>query len=190
MARKNRERERDEQLAESRARAAACPGPISLESLTELAASADPRERRLALALMQREIYERDVPAIRFFPLARRLVGDPDNICRWQALFVVSECIESHPEDVWSVVLEYGDSPDEDMRDGLACVVFEHLLDEQFELVLPKVRAALPERSPEFCELVRWASGWIEKDAPRFRQVQQVLRTAARGQPGRARRGP
>ena len=190
MARKNRERQRDEQLAESRERAEAWPGPITFESVTELATHTDPRERRLALALMQREIYERDVPAFRFFPLARRLVGDPDNICRWQGLFVISECIESHPEDVWSAVLEYGDSPDEDMRSGVACVVFEHLLEQQFELVLPKLRAALPERSPDFCDTIRMAAGWIEKDAPRFRRVQQVLRTAARGQPGRARRGP
>ena len=184
MARKNRERERDEQLAESRERAKAWPGPISLEGLTELAASADTRERRLALALMQREIYERDVPAFHFFPLARRLVGDPDNICRWQALFVVSECDDTHLAAVLEVCAEHADSADADMRAGIACVVLEHVLDRHFDEALPWLREQARGASANFEETIRLCS-YAGHDGERGRRVEQVLRNAARGRRAR-----
>src|SRR5262249_41019656 len=160
------------------ARAEAWFGPISLELITGLARDKDPRERLVALALMQRQIYQAGVEPIVFFPLARELVADPDNTCRWQALIVVSESIETHPGEVWRVVVEHAHSPDEDMRAGVACVVLEHLIDLQFDVMLPWLRAELLKGSETFAQTVDMC--WFDhNEGLRYRTVQKLLRNSA-----------
>ena len=71
------------------------------------------------------------------------LLNDADNDCRWQALIVIGEHIESNPEDVWNITLEYGNSTDEDMRDGVATVLLEHLLEHFFDRFFPKLEVEI-----------------------------------------------
>jgi hypothetical protein len=76
-----------------------------------------------------------------YFSVARRLVRDPDNDCRWQALIVVGEFIDSNPRGVWQVVRRHGASDDADMRMGVATVLLEHLLERdrrRYERLVPK----------------------------------------------------
>lgn len=185
MTRGESEQEPSQQLRESRQRAADWRGPVDIESLTALASHRDSRERLLALSLMASQIYDAGVPPAQFLPLARKLVADPDNDCRWQALFVVAESLGDHVDEVWDVVLEHGDTADKDMQAGVACVVLEHLLDEHFDELLPKLRVALREKSENFARTVEFASHWLGEGSPRHRRVQQAIRLALRGRPRR-----
>ena len=79
---------------------------------------------------------------------ARSLIGHSDNDVRWQALIAVGQWIESSPEPVWEVVLEHGESEDEDMRMGVATVLLEHLLEYHFDAYFPLVRARIEAGAP------------------------------------------
>lgn len=74
------------------------------------------------------------------FERARSLVGHCDNDVRWQALIAIADWIETDPERVWEVVLEYGDSQDEDMRTGVATVLMEHVLEHYFDSYFQQLR--------------------------------------------------
>src|ERR1041384_2778094 len=80
--------------------------------LARLATSSDPDERLLTLALVRRQIGAGEPPEP-YLSIARKLVTDPDNDCRWQALIVVGEAIATNPDSVWEVIAEYGSRPDE-----------------------------------------------------------------------------
>lgn len=99
-----------------------------------------------------------------FLDLARKLIGDDDNDCRWQAAIVVSESIESNPEGVWEAICEFADSQDEDMRDAIATVLLEHLLEHHFERFFDRVKGKVEAGSPMFADTLRrcWAFGEAE----------------------------
>ena len=97
-------------------------------------------DRRRALYLMRRQIEERG-HQIAYLRLARSLIGDRSNKCRWQALIVVGEFIKIAPDAVWNIARKYGVSKDEDMRNGVATVLLEHLLEYHFSEIFPKVKS-------------------------------------------------
>ncbi len=83
------------------------------------------------------------------FDRARSLIGHADNDVRWQALIAVSNWIYAgRPEPVWEVVLEHGESEDDDMRMGVATVLLEHLLEHYFDDYFPRVRARIEAGAP------------------------------------------
>jgi len=45
---------------------------------------------------------------------------------RWQAIVAVGEFIEEEPEAVWSFIVRWGASPDEDLRAAIATCLLEH----------------------------------------------------------------
>jgi hypothetical protein len=94
-------------------------------NLAEMVASVDPAQRLRELRLIRKQI-EAGTGTSFFFDLARPLINDPNNDCRWQAMIVVGEFIEQNPEAVWQVICEFGVSKDEDMRDAVATVLLEH----------------------------------------------------------------
>lgn len=104
-----------------------------------MGAAADPRSRLFGLALARKRIEAGDDPS-EYYEFARRLVADADNDCRWQAVIVVGELVDSDPEAVWDVVEQFGDSPDSDMRTAVATVLLEELLDRYVEEYFPCVR--------------------------------------------------
>src|SRR5947209_14654573 len=96
----------------------------NLKTLAKLAASSKAAERLESLQIMRRQI-EAGRQSRGYLELARRLVKDTDNNCRWQALVVVGQYIRADPEAVWRVICEDGVSQDEDMRVGVATVLLE-----------------------------------------------------------------
>ena len=95
--------------------------------LERMAKNRSARRRLRALLIMRKQIAEgRDLKS--YLRLARRMIDDPNNNCRWQALIVVGEFIEDHPDEIWTVVKRYATHEDSDMRMGVACVLLEHLL--------------------------------------------------------------
>jgi hypothetical protein len=76
---------------------------------------------------------------------------------RWQAILHVENYVESNPEEVWQFVQRWGGSPQEDLRDAIACCLLEHLLEVHFQLVFPRVEAAVRE-NPAFADT--WCRCW------------------------------
>ena len=58
---------------------------------------------------------------------------------RWQAIMDVADFIPSNPEEVWSFAARWGCSDDPDLRDAIATCVLEHLLQNHFERVFPRL---------------------------------------------------
>jgi hypothetical protein len=61
---------------------------------------------------------------------------------RWQAMLKIEHFILSHPEPIWEFALRWGSHPDADLRTAVATVLLEHLLEDHFESLFPRVRDA------------------------------------------------
>ncbi len=118
----------DKQLKRAFERAAGEFQSIPIPKLAEMCRSRSADRRLLALMLMRRQM-ERRGPIRGYLPMAKRLIVDANNNCRWQALIVIGEFIRGTPEVVWPIVLRCGSSADDDMRTGVACVLLEDLLE-------------------------------------------------------------
>src|SRR6267378_7238627 len=68
---------------------------------------------------------------------------DDANDPRWQAIIEVAEFVESEPLQVWEFAKRWGSSDQEDLRLAIATCVLEHLLEHHFELLFPKIEAAV-----------------------------------------------
>jgi hypothetical protein len=66
-------------------------------------------------------------------------VEDP----RWQAVIQISHFVAEEPEVVWPFVLRWGSHEDEDLRTAIATCLLEHLLEYHFDLIFPRVEAAV-----------------------------------------------
>jgi hypothetical protein len=64
---------------------------------------------------------------------------------RWQAIIEVGSHIESSPGEVWHFARKWGNYPQEDIRDAIACCLLEHLLEYHFDLLFPQVEQAVKE---------------------------------------------
>lgn len=105
---------------------------IDLSDISKLLESAESDDRLHGLVSMRRWIQEQGIRE-EFFGLAEPLIRDPNNHCRWQALILIGEFIESKPDRVWAVIEEYAQSHDEDMRMAVATVLLEHLREQHPE---------------------------------------------------------
>ncbi|MCK4293905.1 MAG: hypothetical protein KAY65_11960 [Planctomycetes bacterium] len=152
---------------------------FSTDELSTLAASKESGDRLFALALMRKQIKQGDDPSD-YFDLARSLVGDADNNCRWQALVLISELIDSTPENVWDVVAEHGDSQDADMRTAIACVLLEHLLDFDFETYFAKVRDEIHKGRYRLIDTLETCS-FDRGDGLNYRKARSFVKNAKRG---------
>jgi hypothetical protein len=57
-------------------------------------------------------------------------------------VIAVAEFIESNPEPVWSFILRWGCSEDEDLRMAIATCALEHLLEHHFDVFISRVEEA------------------------------------------------
>jgi len=128
--------------------AAEYPSAPQLGDLQGLCRSVHAETRLMGLFLVRREI-ERLGPKPDYFHLGRTAIDDADNDCRWQGLIIVGEYIPTQALAVWEIIANYGESQDEDMRTGIACVLLEHLL-EQDERTYRPMAEALAARSSLF----------------------------------------
>ena len=60
-----------------------------------------------------------------------------DEAVRWAAAAELGEYVVDHPERVWPIVLRFGSSETEDMRQAIATNVLEHLLEHHFDRYFP-----------------------------------------------------
>jgi hypothetical protein len=144
----------------------------SPQNLANMATSSDPAQRLLALRRMREQIHTGTSPTD-FLSLARPLVADSDNDCRWQALIVVGESVEVAPEIVWDVICEFGGSADEDMRAGVATVLLEHLLEHHLDTYLPKLRQRIESGNALLADTLRQCSAFGQA-VPRWKEVEEL----------------
>ena len=168
--------ENDEQLDDARERAKSYSGDTSVQSLRQMCLSDDSDTRILGLVLMRLQIDSAEL-LTDYFDIARQLIEDQNNTCRWQSIIVIGEFIESDPDSVWEVASYYGASDDEDMRDAVATVLLEHLLEYYFDTYFPRVRSLIQGGSMNLADTL--SSCWPFGDAEsRWDEVKAVLAEA------------
>lgn len=142
--------------------------------IEDLARSPEPASRLRSLQLMREAIANGQEPTD-FFELARQLIGDENNDCRWQAAIVVGESVELNPDGVWQVICKFGESRDEDMRDAVATVLLEHLLEHRFDECFARLKSRIEGGSRRLVDTLRrcWAFGEAEAKWP---EVEALLR--------------
>lgn len=181
---KQRERRRsalqERALHKAWAEADAISRSIPLDRLKQMASSAKARERLLALAVVRKQIEAGAKPS-EFLDFARGLVRDRDNNCRWQAVIVIGESIKSDPNAVWDVVAEFGNSPDDDMRAAIGCVLLEHLLDKYFEWFFPLAQDQVRRGRHRFLDTIRMC--WFNNRGANYEHAQRWIEEARRGMP-------
>jgi len=153
------------------------PFPHDLKDLAKMAGSGQDLQRLQALRMMREEIAAGGRPE-HYLPIACPLIGDTNNDCRWQALIVVGESVESNPAAVWDVICQHGESPDEDLRTGVATVLLEHLLEYHFDEYFPLLKERIEAGSGMLRDTLRrcWAFGQAE---PRWQEVIELTRPSA-----------
>jgi hypothetical protein len=152
---------------------------FSLRDIRELVRSPRPDNRLFALLLMRKQI-EEGIGPLSYYSLAKSLVPDSDNNCRWQSLIVISELVEAQPELVWNVVSKFGNSNDEDMRMAIACVLLEHLIDHDFDTYFTKVRELIHRGHYKFIDTLESCS-FTEISGVQRKKVRSFLTKAKRG---------
>jgi hypothetical protein len=154
------------------------PTHYSLSQLNAMIASPAAHQRLSALFIMRKQI-EEGIPPAAFLPLAQALVSDADNYCRWQALIVIGESVETDPEQVWQVVEKFGASDDADMRAGVACVLLEELLAHHFATYFPIVQERVESGDEAFAATfsICWKHGQTEEaeNAALFDSLQAAI---------------
>ncbi len=128
---------------------------------------------------MRKQI-EDGIDPLSYYSLAKSLVSDSDNNCRWQSLTVISELIETQPELVWEVVSKFGDSNNKDMRMAIACVLLEHLIDYDFDTYFTKVSELIHRGRYGFIDTLEFCS-FVEISEVQRKRVQSFLIKAKRG---------
>jgi len=103
----------------------------SIRALRAQLRSTKTRERLAAIDYMQ----GRGLKG--YFTLARSALHDRDSNVRWQAAILMGEFIPLYPAAIWRVVLHYGKSRSQDVRDMIACVLLEHVVQQHPDVYYP-----------------------------------------------------
>lgn len=138
-----------------------------IESDTELVRlleEGDLSQQLAALREMRNRISSDGEP-ISFFQIARKHIDRNENDVRWQSLIVIGEYIPFRKMNgqIWDVIISHNHA-DEDMKDALATVLLEHLLEHDFSTIFPKVFAEVELGNTHLLDLLErcWPFGEAE----------------------------
>ncbi len=99
---------------------------------------------------------------------------------RWQAIIEIERFTEENPEPVWAFALKWGRHANADLRMAIATCLLEHLLECHFDLIFPRVEAAV-KRSRRFADTfcLCWKLDQAEEpaNARRMDRLQRRLRS-------------
>lgn len=109
--------------------------------------------------------------------LAGGRVSDPrESDPGWQAMLDLQDrFVRSNPDEVWSFVLRWGKHSRKNLRAAVGCCLLEHLLEHHFEILFPRVQAAV-RKSRRFRDTLRQCY-WMG-DAARPRNARALDRLA------------
>lgn len=102
------------------------------ESLLRLYLRGDLRSRRLCVDYLRAGL---GVRGNRQFILGMcdGMIPDRSTYVRWQALLMLGQHAERHPDEIWPSVLKWGTVQNRDIRRGVACCILEHVLEHHFD---------------------------------------------------------
>jgi|SRR5580704_8545964 hypothetical protein len=98
---------------------------------------------------------------------------------RWQAIIAVGHFIQQEPDAIWSFILRWGISADEDLRDAVATCLLEHLLEYHFTRLFPQLEVAVrsnPMLADTFSRCWKFGQAKEEDNAKRFDGLQTECR--------------
>ena len=90
---------------------------------------------------------------------------------RWQAIMAVGNYTESSPEEVWQFARKWGNCPEEDVRDAIACCLLEHLLEHHFASMFPRIERAVQEElllADTFCRCWKFGEAQASDHSDEF----------------------
>lgn len=82
--------------------------------------------------------------------LADALIPSRSNRIRWGTLSLLSPFCESHPEQLWPLVVKWGPVRSEDIRGGVACCVLEHILEYNFRAYFERCKQIILSGNKRF----------------------------------------
>ncbi len=92
------------------------------------------------------------------------LSTDPDK--RWEAASLLSEYVECFPNEIWDIIVKYGSSNNEGLRQAIASCALEHVLEYHFDEFFPKLESLIKiDSNNNLKETLRlcWKLGDAEK---------------------------
>jgi len=98
---------------------------------------------------------------------------------RWQAIIKIGNFVQSEPDAIWSFIVRWGCSDDEDLRDAVATCLLEHLLEFHFDSVLPRLEEAVQGNAllgDTFARCWKFGQAKEEGNAQRFDKLKANCR--------------
>ena len=102
------------------------------QSLLRLYLRGDLRNRRLCVDYLRAGLGVRGNRQF-ILRMCDRMIPDRSTYVRWQALLMLGQHAERHPDEIWPSVLKWGTVQNRDIRRGVACCVLEHVLEHHFD---------------------------------------------------------
>ena len=106
---------------------------------------------------------------------------------RWQAIILVGEFIPTHPKEVCDFAIRWAKHPGQDLQQAIGCCLIEHLLEQHFDLVFPRMRKAALEDSRVAKHFLVYSSrSWpfgqaqLPKNANRLKRLAKALQHKTR----------
>ena len=90
---------------------------------------------------------------------------------RWQAIIAIEDFVQEEPDAVWSSILRWGNSADEELRSAIATCLLEHWLEHHFRRFFPRVEEAVRTNSmlaDTFLKCWKFGQAKEEDSAKRF----------------------
>jgi hypothetical protein len=98
---------------------------------------------------------------------------------RWQAIIAIGDFIQEEPGAIWSFILRWGSSADEDLRYAVATCLLEHLLEHHFRRFFLQVEEAVRSDAllaDTFSKCWKFGQAKEENNSKRFDSLQAECR--------------
>ena len=140
--------------------------PQERHSLTALYQRGDLKSRRLAASYIWAG-HGVHGNRLFIFDMCDRMIPDRSGYVRSQALMTLGMYVETHPHNLWPLVLKWGSVKNYDIRALIACFVLEHILEYHFETFFPQAVEYVEEGHRRFAYTLAycWKFGQAEQPA-------------------------
>ncbi len=109
-------------------------------------------------------------------------LGSPDENTRWQAAIALGQYCEDNPELIWSLVVKWGSSADDDVRSAISTCVLEHILEYHFEEYFHKTSEIVQSGNMYFRDTLggcyKFGQAKLPHNSKRFDQLLDVTKNA------------
>ena len=131
------------------------------------------KDERLRGLLHIRYLINHDRETSDFFDLAVKHIEDKDSDCRWQAIIIIGEFLNTRQDDIWNIIITHGSSDNSDIRTAIATVLLEHFFEENSNLFDAKFETISKEISKGNKNLIDTLS-ICRFDLPENSQIEQM----------------